>query len=182
MTTSTVTTVVVFLPLGLLTGVDGTVLHGAFDHADDRGAGVAGAGAHRHPVAERAVPHGDANVAGGVGVGHRADRRALDARRTVRTVARARAARRWRRVVGGCCIARGRRRRLAVGGHVVPPRDGRRRLRARLLDARRDRRSPRPIAWCARSRRSSPGSRRSPGTSRRTGRRARPLRDDAEPR
>ena len=44
-TTSTITTVVVFLPLGLLTGVDGQFFQRALGHADDRGAGVAGAGA-----------------------------------------------------------------------------------------------------------------------------------------
>ena len=59
-TTSTITTVVVFLPLGLLEGRGRAVLHRALDHAHDRGAGVARAGAHGHPAAERAVHHGAA--------------------------------------------------------------------------------------------------------------------------
>ena len=50
-TTSTITTVVVFLPLGLLEGVVGAVLRRAVAHAHDARAGIAAARAHDHPVA-----------------------------------------------------------------------------------------------------------------------------------
>ena len=55
-TTSTITTVVVFLPLGLLDRRGGPVLPGAVDHAHDRRARVARRRADDHSAAERAVP------------------------------------------------------------------------------------------------------------------------------
>ena len=59
-TTSTITTVVVFLPLRLLEGVGRPVLRGALDHAHDRRAHLARSRGDDHPAARRGVPHGRA--------------------------------------------------------------------------------------------------------------------------
>ncbi len=176
-TTSTITTVVVFLPLGLAHWRRRPVLSRAVDHADDRRARVARPRAHDHSAAERAVSHerrrGGERVraCGGAprGVLARVGR-AIDslADRYERALgARAAPYARWIiaialvLIVAGVCVQL-RRHRISAGNR-------RGRVRARLLHARRHGagRDRPPGAH----RREDSGARRRKitGTSRRTG-------------
>ena len=133
-----------------------TVLSRAVDHADDRRARFAGARADDHSAAERAVPHDvDADRRGPTRRSRAVERdsgsRSDAASTALRSLRARRSARRCATRAGYCRS----RVVLVVAGFVVhrfvaerlPARDGRRRVRARLLDSRRNRaRRDRPPA------------------------------------